>query len=263
MQNRKGFTLIELLVVIAIIALLLSILSPVLSIVKKKARAVVCLSNLKQWGIAIVMYAVENEDKMWGDSYTLDDDLKVEGEWIAVLEPYYESIDEIRLCPSAKKPCEDTEGEKRGSVDTYWGVPGDVTNETRAGFWGSYGINRWATDPGTLPSWMGAGAAMKFWEKANVKNAQDIPVFLDATHWHFAPDENDPIPPKELIEYDDIPEDTGNQMWRVTINRHSDAINAAFLDGSVRKVNLWQLWDLRWHREFRAQKYERIDFSWL
>jgi prepilin-type N-terminal cleavage/methylation domain-containing protein len=47
---RKAFTLIELLVVVAIIALLMAILMPALQRVKSQAKAVACMSYLKQWG---------------------------------------------------------------------------------------------------------------------------------------------------------------------------------------------------------------------
>jgi len=59
-NEQRGFTLIELLVVIAIIALLVAILMPALQRVKKQAKAVVCQSNLKQWGTIFAMYTDDN-----------------------------------------------------------------------------------------------------------------------------------------------------------------------------------------------------------
>ena len=61
-HHRECFTLIELLVVVAIIAVLVAILLPAMQHAREKARAAVCMSNLKQIAVAILMYADDYDD---------------------------------------------------------------------------------------------------------------------------------------------------------------------------------------------------------
>jgi prepilin-type N-terminal cleavage/methylation domain-containing protein/prepilin-type processing-associated H-X9-DG protein len=62
--KRRGFTLIELLVVIAIIAILAAILFPVFAKARAKARQATCLSNMKQIGMATMMYAQDYDEAL-------------------------------------------------------------------------------------------------------------------------------------------------------------------------------------------------------
>jgi prepilin-type N-terminal cleavage/methylation domain-containing protein len=94
--RRKGFTLIELLVVIAVIALLLALLMPTLQRVRRQAKAVVCQSNLRQWGLCFKMYTDDYKGRF--SSYMRD-----RFYWYKRLNAYYSDCNDLLLCPMATK----------------------------------------------------------------------------------------------------------------------------------------------------------------
>ncbi|MFQ6131509.1 MAG: prepilin-type N-terminal cleavage/methylation domain-containing protein [Armatimonadota bacterium] len=111
-NHGPGFTLIELLVVIAIIAVLAAILFPVFAQAREKARQASCLSNLKQLGMAMAMYADDHDEIMpiayyfsagWSDEYAWDFHL----DWttspptatLGLLGPYTRN-GQINSCPT-------------------------------------------------------------------------------------------------------------------------------------------------------------------
>lgn len=96
---KKGFTLIELLVAISIIAVLAALLFPVFSTVRAKARQTTCLSNLKQIGIGIALYAQDSDQKFVLGVDPID---KFTNAWMGT--PYQTEATQLPLLPAVLQP---------------------------------------------------------------------------------------------------------------------------------------------------------------
>jgi prepilin-type N-terminal cleavage/methylation domain-containing protein/prepilin-type processing-associated H-X9-DG protein len=240
LTRLRGFTLIELLVVIAIIALLVAVLMPALARAKEQAKALVCLAQLKQWGVIFGLYANQNNGYFFsGIGYEGD----AGNPWWGSLSKYYNNDAEFRLCPKAMK----SELEIGVSSFSAWDF-GDVPfsrhgHRTREAPYGSYGINCWVTNPLDVYSTVWGHAAKCYFRGTIVRGAAKIPLFLDCQNFAVWP-YSEHSPPTYDGEYG------WTWMAGACVNRHNGYINAAFLDFSVRKVGLKELWMLKWHRRF-------------
>lgn len=150
-DKPRGFTLIELLVVIAIIAILAAILFPVFAQAKEQAKKTACLSNMKQIGLAAMMYVNDSDGVYPVNNWTFG--LNWQGcqvGWKALLQPYIKNVDIFR-CPSAPQNL-------NGALTTIPG-PGGTVDGSVVVPWGQIGANEWIVSSVTptvpIVSWKG------------------------------------------------------------------------------------------------------------
>ena len=233
MWKARGFALVELLVVIFTILVLIALLLPTLQQSRKRTEEVTCQSNLSQWANIFQDFLQRNDGRflkgiVWGWMWQLDDKYKDRQKT------------KIWFCPKADKPLYDEDGNRLRDSNVYsaWGYYKEYGS-------GSYGLNGYTLDqqPGFI--FERGRDTTNNWRTFNVEGASNIPVFIDALRFDLWPLASDG-PPKEA----DILWQGLNHMSRCCINRHNGGVNCLFMDWSVRKVGLKELWTLRWHRQF-------------
>lgn len=98
-KKTSGFTLVELLVVVAIVATLAVVSTLATKNVLSNAKIAACASNLRQIGLAMQMYADDNQGTYPDSSHTASQGKA----WIYQLKDYLGKFDEIRICPADPK----------------------------------------------------------------------------------------------------------------------------------------------------------------
>jgi prepilin-type processing-associated H-X9-DG protein len=112
----------------------------------------------------------------------------------------------------------------------------------------SYGINGWVESPPPDVKTVYEGfETVNNWRTPIVRGAGYIPLLFDAMRFNIFPLATDTSPPAEDMAWQ------GTQhMRRACIDRHNGFINSAFLDWSVRKIGLKELWTLKWHKNYNV-----------
>jgi len=269
MHRKNGFTLIELLVVIAIIAILAAILFPVFAQAREKARAITCVSNMKEIGTATMMYAQDYDETYpcgWG---SLDGGQSM---WRNTLQPYIQKYGNLTPTASDTEPWYDNPTSSNG----IYSCPDHPVNASFGPT--SYGYNAFPSDTGSgsgmTTGWVGIGSGgafpgapmagihrpaqyVAFADASTVGNAQNMaadPNFNDGSPgWTGCPGTSPETGPYNFkpkawtvegwsVDWDfGVP---GGEDWgscrnggRRPMSRHSGKINATFADGHAKSVD--------------------------
>lgn len=249
---------------------------------RHRAREIICLANLGQWGEILHTYASDHDGSLHGGPG--DNQYR----WPEVLRGYYQN-EYIRLCPSASVPATQSPGAANNPptrrVGYAWGVFGEdasgkplpVPGFQAKGDYGSYGLNWWIcntsrSNAGKYNTGNDDLSYKLYWRKiSGAKMGNQVPMMgdciyygswstclmdLDGQRWGYLG-----RPPKahtkEAILANIAMGKSGTfphfGIWCDI--RHGVESNFVFMDGSAKKVRMNEMMRLNWHRYYQGQQY--------
>jgi prepilin-type N-terminal cleavage/methylation domain-containing protein/prepilin-type processing-associated H-X9-DG protein len=237
--RKVGFTLIELLVVIAIIAILAAILFPVFAKAREKARAISCISNLKECTLGSLMYSQDYDELIipeWLNEPWQNDWDRL---WPVLVQPYIKNYG-VTVCPDAPQD---------GGPD--W--PNDPENH-RVG--ASIGINdlmsEWDTGTVKMAAINAPSFSVHFADAGDVYDQNTTGGWKDWDGGNAGYMDFDKDPDNDKGTYIADTEGTwffneqraywGNSNYPMPYARHSGLCNVSFFDGHAKAIKLSSYW---------------------
>jgi prepilin-type processing-associated H-X9-DG protein len=259
-MNRNGTWLRKPDAAVTIVCIVLAVMS--LGAVgeggRRRAKEAVCRANLAQWGKYFQDYIAQNDGKF----LTGCTDQGYYWPWQLPHDVQDWKKNRTWFCPMATQPEVNEQGYSPYRPGMYlftaWGIfhtPASVSYHKQTytlnpdGLCGSLGLNGYLLD---IPlderfgnAYQSGVPAEDGWrDLANMTDGDTVPMFLDCLRFEGWPVSTDPPAESQYAPW------SHDFMARFCINRHEGAVNSLFVDGSVRKVGLKELWTLKWHKAF-------------
>lgn len=244
MEQRSGLRRCEWVAVIGCVTLGMTLLGCIGQSSRRHVEASGCQANLRQWHGIFEDYIQENDGRLFRKPSASG------WYWITGLQPEHRDWKRttIWLCPLAATPIigEDGTARRVSGVFDAWGIyQGDDYGPN--GLAGSYGLNGYAVNIGDGREYEGHIPAEEGWRDLRVvPSPERVPLFIDALRFDLCPKASEGPAAREDAAW------SANNMARCCINRHDGTVNCLFVDGSVRKVGLKELWTLQWHKAFNT-----------